>query len=160
MTAGRRAGRRAAMLAAAVVMMGAVPATLASAAGAAAASQTTLRTPLSGAEAVPPGDPDGSGEAIVVVRNQQVCFRIIAKNIDPIIAIHIHEAARGQTGPHAVDLEGQLLTIGPGDQVFVGCVDGGDKAAELAAFPSRFYINVHSHEFIQGAVRGQLARLG
>ena len=127
----------------------------------AASAQTVLRATLSGAQAVPTGDPDGGGEAIVVVRpDNLVCFRIIATRIESILAIHIHEAPPGQKGPHAVDLDGRLVTMGGGDQVFVGCVDGGAKASELAASPTGYYVNVHTDAYIAGALRGQLARLG
>jgi len=116
-----------------------------------------LSADLSGAELVPgPGDPDGRGRARVQVLPgyRAVCFTLRWRDIATPMGAHIHRGARGQTGPHAVDL------FPPGPVRSRGCVDGIERGVlrELARHPRRFYVNVHTDEFHDGAIRGQLER--
>lgn len=116
-----------------------------------------LTTSLSGAEAVPPGDPDGSGNALLVVDpGGTVCFVIFARGIAPITGVHVHSAPPGEIGGHAVDLFGPIIPLPGGGQLFTGCVQGEARADEVAATPSDYYLNVHTAEFPTGALRGQL----
>ena len=125
----------------------------------AAGAQTgsVLTTTLTGAEAVPPGDPEGSGTGLIVIApGGTVCFVIFATGIEPISGAHIHEAPAGEVGGHAVDLFGRLIPLPGGRQVFTGCVQGAEHAADVEANPAGYYLNVHTEEFSSGALRGQL----
>jgi len=64
-----------------------------------------LETRLLGANEVGGGDPDGKGEAEVVLDSGQgtVCFEIEAEDIAPVRAAHIHAGAAGANGPVVVD---------------------------------------------------------
>jgi hypothetical protein len=105
---------------------------------------------LSGANEVPPADPDGTGTARIFLHQGrgQVCFIIQVSNIGPVVADHIHPGVAGVNGPAVVDFGGSLS----------GCVSGVDPAliGDIIANPSAYYINVHTAEFPGGAVRGQL----
>ncbi len=110
---------------------------------------------LDGASEVPgPGDPDGSGTAMVRINpgQQQLCYTLSVSDIQPASAAHIHEAPAGEAGPIVVDLK------------FTGtmnetCVKVDRKLAqEIIRNPSDYYVNVHNSEFPAGAVRGQLSR--
>ena len=110
-----------------------------------------------GAEVPGPGDPDGSGRAAVAFQaDVDVCFTITASNITlPAAGAHIHRGAAGEAGPIVVALQP------PGAN---GRIDGcttGERAilSEILANPAAFYVNVHTSDFPQGAIRGQLAAL-
>jgi hypothetical protein len=113
---------------------------------------------LSGAQEVPTGtgDPDGSGVALFDIKPQQgkICYVIWVKNVDgDITGAHIHLGRPGHEGPHVVDL------APPIHGASVGCNWIGRRLAYQLWFRStRFYVNVHSTKYTDGAVRGQLFR--
>lgn len=96
-----------------------------------------------------PGDPDGRGRAEVRVFERRVCWEARASGIGAVTAAHIHQGLRGESGPPVVDFLGDLdkcARVRPG------------LAAELAAAPEGFYVNIHTAEFPDGAIRDQLRR--
>jgi glucose/arabinose dehydrogenase len=115
---------------------------------------------LTGAAEVPgPGDPDGSGQANVFLNQeaQTICFSIIATDITlPAAAAHIHVGRRGVAG----DI---VVTLSPPDDngISTGCVSDVDPSLiqDIIANPSNYYVNVHTSDFPDGAIRGQLSRL-
>src|SRR5438093_12755445 len=67
----------------------------------------TFTTTMTGAQEVPPGDPDGSGTATITLNygQSQVCWEITVSDITlPATAAHIHEAPAGVAGPVVVPL--------------------------------------------------------
>ncbi|HSK14614.1 MAG TPA: 5'-nucleotidase C-terminal domain-containing protein, partial [Gaiellaceae bacterium] len=116
---------------------------------------------LSGSFEVPgPGDPDGAGRAEITLNpgQRKVCWSMEVSGITlPAAAAHIHRGAVGVAGP-------VLVTLGtPGaDGKATGCATGIARAlvANMANFPERFYVNVHTSDFPGGAVRGQLMTPG
>ena len=115
---------------------------------------------LSGQEERPgPGDPDGYGAADFRIKGNKVCFRILARNIAPATAAHIHRAPAGEPGPIVVDLYGSTAAESQLPPRIARCVKTTRKLAkEIARFPARFYVNVHNADFPMGAIRGQLSR--
>ncbi len=108
---------------------------------------------LDGANEVPgPGDPDGAGAAIVTLypRTGKICAKVSVARIGEPVAGHIHAGRAGVAGPVVVTLTG--VTGGP------QCTDGVNKALVRAIrdHPARFYVNVHTAAYPEGAVRGQL----
>ncbi len=119
----------------------------------AASAVSVFTTTLSGAEEVPnPGDPDGSGFAVVAAIPEAglVCYGVVVFGIAPATAAHIHEAPRGVAGPVVVHLDA------PSQGGSSGCVADAEEAAEIDANPGDYYVNVHNAEFPGGALRGQL----
>jgi hypothetical protein len=122
---------------------------------------TVLAAELLGETEVPgPGDPDGSGGAAIVISPDQdeLCFAIEVDGITlPAAAAHIHAGAAGEAGPVVVPLGA------PGAEgVAEGCIapDSAEQVAvlsEIVANPSHYYVNVHTSDYPDGAVRGQLA---
>ena len=114
----------------------------------------TYSASLSGAQEVPgPGDTDGSGTAEVTVVDavDNVCYEINVAGISPATAAHIHRGATGIAGPPVVTLEA------PTDGETQGCMQAPEAIAdEIEANPAGFYVNVHTADFPNGAVRGQL----
>lgn len=124
------------------------------------ASLLMVRRPLvanlTGAAEVPgPGDPDGSGFALLYARpnNTTLCFVIAADKIAAPTAAHIHDAAAGMSGP-------VVITFSPVNAgASIGCLTGQDAMliTDILANPADYYVNVHNSEYPGGAIRGQLA---
>ena len=121
------------------------------------ATAPTHHATLTGAAEVPgPGDPDGTGQAEVSIvdATDNLCFELTGiQNVAGITAAHIHRGASTEAGPPVVTLDT------PTDGHSKGCVRvDGTLADEIENNPERFYVNVHSTEFPNGAIRGQLTR--
>ena len=116
----------------------------------------TYHTNLTGAQEVPgPGDPDGTGNAEVSIadRIDNLCYEIDdVRGIAAPTAAHIHRGARGVAGPPVVTLDV------PADGESNGCVQAPEAIAdEIEANPANFYINIHTADYPNGAIRGQLS---
>ena len=115
----------------------------------------TLTAELTGEKEVPgPGDPDGSGNAIIEVYRRQVFFTLTVENIAPANAAHIHLGLFDEAGPVVATLDPP-----PTEGSSSACVDiPRALSKELREHPRRYYVNVHNEEFPDGAIRGQLHR--
>ena len=115
-------------------------------------------TSLSGAEEVPPADPDGSGFAVITlnVGQQRVCWELTVANIAPAFAAHIHAAPAGVNGGIVVPLSP------PTTGTSSGCALDVDPTLIQAIIdhPELYYVNVHNANFPGGAIRGQLSNRG
>jgi hypothetical protein len=148
------------LTAAAALVIGAV--TAAPPAAAAPAPRTlALGTYLSGDQEVPKtpqskGDPDASGVAMLQLhRNGKLCYVLRVRHVSgKVTAAHLHEARAGKNGPIRAPL---ALPVWAGS--VASCTELGRRLTErLWRNPSRFYLNVHSVDHPDGAVRGQLHR--
>ena len=116
----------------------------------------TLTATMTGAAEVPgPGDTDGAGTVEITLDDDtnEVCWEIAVTNLTlPAVAAHIHPGATGVAGP-------PLVTLTPPDATgaATGCVDATDEDVDdIIANPGAFYVNVHTSDFTDGAIRGQL----
>lgn len=127
-------------------------------AGTVVAAETTLTATLEGGDAeTPPGDPDGSGTASIVVDPAAgtLCWEFSTTNVGPGNASHIHAGAAGVAGDVVVPLDTDGF-----EESSEGCIEPMEDAAVLQDIldsPADFYVNIHTDEFPGGAVRGQLA---
>ncbi len=117
-----------------------------------------LAANLSGAEEVPgPGVTDGVGTVEVTFQGTEVCYDMSVTMGETPTAAHIHGGAKGTAGKVVVDLKPSFTR---GESAFLDqdCV-AADAATltSLKSNPSGFYVNVHTAEHKDGAVRGQLA---
>ena len=121
----------------------------------ASAAETTLKAALSGSEEVPtPGDPDGKGTATVVLDDAKntVCYEVTYENIGQPTAAHIHAGSKGVAGPPTIDLK--IKTNGN-----KACVPADPTALKAVRDnPSGHYFNIHTGDYGNGAIRGQLAK--
>ena len=102
------------------------------------------------------GDPDGRGSFTAIVDGNKLCFGVTVTNLDAPTAAHIHAGRRNQSNPPLVPLS-QPGTGDPG--AASGCVDVDPTIAQaILKNPHKYYFNVHTAAFPNGAVRGQLAR--
>ena len=100
------------------------------------------------------GDPNGRGTFSATLDGRQLCYGITVKNIENPVAAHIHRGGSKVAGPVVQPLE-QPATGDPGASS--ACVRISRSLARgLRENPSRFYVNVHTANLPNGAVRGQL----
>ena len=116
----------------------------------------TYRAMLTGAQEVPRGDPDGAGRAEITITDEfgQICWDINdVRGIGPITAAHIHRGARGVNGP-------PVFTLRRAEEGgYKGCTDGAEWTQDrIENNPQAFYVNLHTAEYPNGAIRGQLSR--
>ncbi len=104
------------------------------------------------------GDPNGVGVASIMFgASGQLCFSLIVRGIDAPTVAHFHVGKAGSLpGPIHIALTPVPAngTLGSSS----GCLNGVDtaKIAAIRSNPGRFYVNVHTGTFPNGAVRGQL----
>ena len=140
-------------------------------------------THLKGEHEVPPRETDAQGQAIMKVAEdgQSISFKLIASNINNVIAAHIHVGSATVAGPVVVFLFGNVPPGGgPQDGIlsegtftaanFVGPLAGQPFSALLAQMAAgNTYVNVHTNDgvaptntgpgdFPGGEVRGQIIR--
>jgi len=114
-----------------------------------------FRAVLAGGNEPAGGDADGWGRAKVTVDDSTntVCVNLETGNLSEVTAAHIHRGAAGVEGPPVVNLD---RPDDDGDED--DCDDVGDALAdEIQANPAGFYVNIHTTEHPNGAIRGQLA---
>ena len=122
--------------------------------GIAEKTNTTFNATLTGAQEPGGGDVDGAGRAEISISDNfgQICYDLNdVKGIGPITAAHIHRGAPGVNGP-------PVFTLKPANEGgYKGCSDGAEWTQDrIENNPSAFYVNVHTAEFPNGAIRGQL----
>jgi hypothetical protein len=112
----------------------------------------TLEANLTGEQEMPgPGDPNGSGHAVLKVFKTKVCYTLEVRRIAPATAAHIHLGLRGEAGPVVATLNP------PTEGSSSACVEiPRALSLELIEHPARYYVNVHNDPFPDGAIRGQL----
>jgi hypothetical protein len=102
------------------------------------------------------GDLDGQGGAtITITTTGKLCFGIVVQGLDTPILAHVHQGRNNVNGPVVVP----LTPPSAGDPgASSGCVDvtDGRLLASIQKHPARFYVNVHTTAFPNGALRGQL----
>ena len=102
-----------------------------------------------------PGKRDARGNATVRVApgRNRVCYDVDYRNIPQVTMAHIHAGRAGVAGPPVVTLRM------PNGGTSRGCANVSRALArDLIDRPQRFYVNVHSRAFPNGAIRGQLHR--
>jgi hypothetical protein len=107
------------------------------------------------AERPGPGDPDGSGTAAITINRGlgEVCWEIEVTGILlPATGAHIHLAPVTDPGPVVVPLSNPDAT-----GTASGCTTvARDLAKAIAKDPAAYYVNVHTTDFPDGAIRAQL----
>ena len=100
-------------------------------------------------------DADGSGRAKLRLNRaaERVCFTITVRNIDDVVAAHIHRRSDGGI------VVGLIEAPAVGNR-FTGCTEDVSKALirRILRKPRRYYVNVHTTPFPGGAVQGTLRR--
>lgn len=78
----------------------------------------------------------------------KMCYTLEIVDLDGFTAAHIHKAEKGKNGPPVVTLE-----LASEDK----CVDVDvELLKDIAKKKHKYYVNVHTEAYPQGAIRGQL----
>jgi hypothetical protein len=124
----------------------------------AATAPPVLRVTLAAQNEVPQaGDSEMSGTGTVRLNpaSGEVCpdLEITKPQGTAIRAAHIHRGAAGANGPIVIPFESEA------DRVNDDCVTADPAlVTEVSQQPDGFYVNVHTEQFPNGAIRGQLSR--
>lgn len=117
-----------------------------------------------------PGGGDTGGQVRAYLQldgpRNSVCYLITWTGLKgKVTAAHLHNAKAGKVGPHAVDLLNDVKLPGKRGSTAT-CVDAnkaehGMKAdpkavSKILAKPDRFYLNIHTSAYPDGARRAQL----
>ncbi|HVR42700.1 MAG TPA: CHRD domain-containing protein [Thermoanaerobaculia bacterium] len=117
------------------------------------AGAQTLTATLLGSNEVGGGAPAGSGIAVVSFDGTSITYTILVSGIDAPTAAHIHVGAAGTDGNVVVDFQPSFVA-----GTATGTVSGdASTVAAILASPAGHYVNVHTSQFPDGAVRGQLS---
>lgn len=116
---------------------------------------TRLGAHMTGAREVPgPGDPDGRGRAQMKANLSEnlFCFQLQFIGISEVTGGHIHIGHVDESGPIVINLH---IDVNGQD----GCVPAGRATLRrIIDNPQAFYINIHTDEFPNGAIRDQLSQ--
>jgi CHRD domain len=126
-------------------------------------AQTPFVARLLGANESPLGDPDGAGLASVTIDiidssagGAEICWDLSYNGINQPLFAHIHSGGPGVNGPILVPF---VPFADLGLTSATGCTAAsGVVAQQIFDNPSAFYVNVHTGDFIGGAIRGQLSK--
>jgi CHRD domain len=104
------------------------------------------------------GDRDGAGSFSAVIKGNQLCYGLAVRDIANPVAAHIHRGLPNKNGPIVVPLT-QPNAGDPGHSSNCTMV-GNQLISQIRKHPGRFYVNVHTSDFPDGAIRGQLFSRG
>jgi hypothetical protein len=123
---------------------------------------------LSGAQEIPPADPDGFGKADlrIDVDGGRVCFDLKFHDVGTPNRAHIHAGDDQTNGPIVIP----FFELRPGDATPTDprheAVEGGkiedcvsaspELLADITARPDQYYVNIHNSRFPGGAARCQI----
>lgn len=128
---------------------------------AAGQNTTVTEAKLKGKNEVPgPGSPKGKGEIAVLLKptKEKVCFQLEVSKLDPIVAGHIHKGDSETAGAIKVPLFEDSAGL-DGDGSYEGCTKNVKTKLikKIIKAPEKYYVNIHTEEYPEGAIRGQLA---
>ena len=100
------------------------------------------------------GDRNGAASFSAVIDGRELCFGLAVRDIQDPVAAHIHRGGRNTNGPIVVPLTAPD-NGNPG--VASDCTTlRRSLVRAIRRNPGRYYVNVHTDDFPDGAVRGQL----
>jgi hypothetical protein len=135
-------------------------------------SGDSFQAHLAGRNEVPPVDSKGTGQVTFKLSDDgtSLSYKMVIANIDEVTQAHIHIAPEGVNGPVVTFLYGfnaagtgepGILaegTITAADLIPRPAIGYGGTMAELLAAmrAGNTYVNVHTHPFPGGEIRGQI----
>jgi hypothetical protein len=121
------------------------------------ALSTTYALTMDGSQEVPgPGDPDGLASGTITLDDVtgDISWVINYTGLATVGAMHIHGPG-GSAGSAAAVFVGLAITGSPGQLAGTTNTTPANIDA-IFANPTDFYVNIHTSDFSNGAVRGQL----
>jgi hypothetical protein len=104
------------------------------------------------------GDPNGAGSFSAVIKGQQLCYGLAVRDIEAPIEAQIHRGGKNRNGPDVVPLTAPEAGD-PGNSSNCTTLDS-NLIGQIRRNPRKFYVNVNTGEFRDGAIRGQLFSRG
>jgi hypothetical protein len=104
------------------------------------------------------GDRNGGGSFSAVIDGRELCYGLAVRDIEDPIAAHIHRGRANVNGPIVVPLT-HPDAGDPGSSSDCTTLSRSLVRA-IRRTPGRFYVNVHTNDFPDGAIRGQLFSRG
>ena len=98
------------------------------------------------------GDPDGQGKAVLDANpgRDELCLTLVTSGLDPVTAVHLHAGSVDAGGPI-------VATFKPNAEMSAGCASvADDLIRKIRKDPGAYYVDVHTSQFPEGALRGQL----
>ena len=119
-----------------------------------------IAAPMNGEKEVPPADLDGHGRTHLGnagVRTT-LCFKLFWWDIAPPVAAHIHRGPPRVNGPVVVPFFSAPGGLPSTIDMVGGCVRDLDfrLTGDIREHPGQYYVNVHTAEFPDGAIRAQI----
>jgi len=121
---------------------------------------------LAGTQEVPPNQSPAGGSAWVKTTNDKIEYQVNVTDIDKVNGAHIHLGETGKNGPVILTLfkdnptelkTGKLAEANLTASNFEGPMKGKSVADLVSAIKNgTAYVNVHSTDFPDGEIRGQL----
>jgi CHRD domain len=115
------------------------------------------------------GDPDAKGTATFLSVNETtLCYGFTLRGAATPTEVHVHKGAIGTNGPVVLafaNVPKNAAGAPSGDPgASAGCKTAANTSeqqamARIRRHPERYYVNMHTAAFPDGAVRGQLSRL-
>lgn len=121
--------------------------------GATSSASAAPAIPLNGEQEAAAGDNDGHGFFTYELDGTSFCYTLEWDGIETATAAHVHLGPRHIAGPVVIPLS---VGDGSGSLVDECTVITSMLAAQIAADPKAYYVNVHNDPFQAGAIRGQL----
>jgi hypothetical protein len=125
-----------------------------------------MMAPLKGKHTIPgPGDPDGSGKLKLTIhqkgkRKGKVCYELSVHGLGGVREAKIRRGDKDETGPSLLRLFKVSEPV-TGEGTTTGCVKARPKVRrELKRRTPALYAEVENAGYPQGALRGQLRKLG
>src|SRR5918996_2649222 len=129
-------------------------------------SEQKFSAKLSGKDEVPPNESPSAGLAWVKIIGDKIAYEVNVTDMDKVNAAHIHLAEPGKNGPVVLT----LFMGGPTEQVngtvgeanvtasnFEGPMKGKQVSDLVTAINNgTTYVNVHTTDFPNGEIRGEL----
>lgn len=129
------------------------PADDAAADSAGAASYSAEVTMTGDAEVPGPGS-EGSGTATFTIEGTEACLEGEITEVGAVMAGHIHTGTAEESGGVLLDLAAMTEADGPVST----CVEVDEATATaITSDPAGHYVNLHTAEFPDGAIRAQLS---
>ena len=93
----------------------------------------------------------GDFTAEMDLQKGRICYLLEIEGLDGVTAAHIHDGSKTENGPPVVTLD---IADSNGDDI---CQDAdAELLKKIAKNKKKYYVNVHSIGFPEGAIRGQL----
>lgn len=131
--------------------------------------EVRFKAELSGDEEVPPLKTKAKGEANFDLSNEgdELTYRVVLEGIENITAAHIHKGKTGENGPPVADLfreprkeaiSGILLSKGTiAGYKLTGPLKGKTLHSLIELIEAgEAYVNVHTKDYPEGEIRGQI----